>query len=74
MTLIKIDGYTSSGIAGDVSYDIYFGSAATGQVSYKVMIWLVTSNWTERVLPAPAETCPGSNSTLPRSLDAPRTL
>jgi xyloglucan-specific endo-beta-1,4-glucanase len=43
MTLIKIDSYTSSSIVSDVSYDIYFGSAATGQVSYEVMIWLATN-------------------------------
>ena len=40
MTLVKIDSYTGSDIVGNVSY---FGSAATGQVFYEVMIWLGTN-------------------------------
>ena len=41
-TLIQLHSYTGSNVVGDISYDIYFGNAATGQASYEVMIWLAT--------------------------------
>jgi xyloglucan-specific endo-beta-1,4-glucanase len=42
MTLTRTRSYTGSNIVGDISYDVYFGDAATGQASYEVMIWLAT--------------------------------